>query len=173
MSKEERTNTNANERTNNRRRNDGLNIGYVMGRLTQDPEVTEYNKNGRTGKVCSNMSIAVNDYGMENTEFIKITLWDADAERYAKFLHKGDYVVAVGKKRTQEYTKDSVTRQQEEMYKVFEIKVLMSAKRNKAEKAESANADNQEDYPEIGDVGGDGLDDFVDPVDLGDEDLPF
>ena len=169
MSKEE------NKNTNNNRRHEGHARMEVLGRVTQDPEVKEYTKDGKTGKVCSNVSVAVNDFGFPKTLFVRLVLWNEDAERYAKLLHKGDLVSVSGKVRCSEYTKDSITRQQLEIYKNVDIDVVWSAKRAKNTNAKPEDGENpaQEDYPEIGDVGGDGLDDFVDPVDLGDEDLPF
>lgn len=172
---------NKNNNTSNNRRSDGHLRVDVLGRITNDPEVREVTKNGKTFKVCSNMAIAINPYGVDKPIYVRLLLWGNEAERYAKFLRKGMKVSVAGELRVQEYTKESLTKQYMEINKVYAIdavgnsnKANNNAESNNAPKEDNGAKDgNQENYPEIGDGVGDDLDGFVEIPEFDDEDLPF
>lgn len=176
MSEENKKNNNSNNNSNSNR---GHLRADVIGRITNNPEVREVTTAKGTFKVCSNMSVAVNLYGESKPTFIRLAFWGDEAERYAKFLHKGMKVSVTGELRLREYTKDSTTKQTLEFSKVYAIENIGGFSNhtegnkendsNNKEKTKAEDNANEEEYPEIGDD----FDNFVSSADLDGEDLPF
>jgi single-strand DNA-binding protein len=89
----------------------GTNINRVIitGNLTRDPELRSFPESGNA--VC-NLRIAVNtrrkngDTGAweEVPNFFDVTVWGAQGENCAKYLHKGRPVAIDGRLRWREYT---------------------------------------------------------------------
>lgn len=89
-----------------------MNKVQVIGRLTKDPEVTNFQDER---KVCR-FSVAVNrNYKNENgnfdADFIDCVAWNGKATLFEKHFSKGDLVGIVGRLRTNRYeTKDGAIR---------------------------------------------------------------
>lgn len=84
-----------------------VNVSMIQGRLTRNPEL----RTTGSGVAVADISIASNrfrrkkgapadakgdDAYEKDTTFIKVTLWNQMAERYAKQLKKGDMVLVQG-----------------------------------------------------------------------------
>ena len=74
-----------------------LNQIVLVGRITQDPKVTEL-ENGK--KVC-NVTIAIprsykNENGEYDTDFIKCTMWSGIAEKTSEYCKQGDLIAIKG-----------------------------------------------------------------------------
>lgn len=81
----------------------------AFGRLVRDPELKCVQ--GRDGKdvACCNITLACDDRafnGETKTAFIDFTFWAGAAEAIAKYLSKGDPLLAVGAPRTETWEKD-------------------------------------------------------------------
>ena len=80
----------------------------LVGRLVRDPEL----RYTPSGKAVANFTIAVDrgfkdkETGESNTDFIKITTWDKQAENVGNMLKKGRLVLVDGSIRTGSYEKD-------------------------------------------------------------------
>lgn len=77
----------------------------LVGNLGADPEL----KYTASNKPVCNLSIATTyrpKEGQEQTEWHRVTAWNADAENCAKFLSKGRAVYIQGRLATRTYEKD-------------------------------------------------------------------
>lgn len=84
----------------------GINIVSIGGNLGRDPELRKTS----TGKVVAELSIACNrgpkraDGTEEQTDWIRATLWEKQAELAGRYLHKGDPVLVEGSLRVDSWT---------------------------------------------------------------------
>lgn len=81
-----------------------MNNVVLVGRLTEDPKVTEYEK----GKKVTSVNIAVNRNfknidGIFETDFIRCVLWNAIAENAAEYCHSGDVIGVKGRLQSSTY----------------------------------------------------------------------
>lgn len=91
----------------------------VVGRLTSDPDL----KFTQSGKAVANLTIAVNhrkkdqqgNYQDSGATFLRVSLWEHQAEQAAEHLRKGQLVQARGRIETRQYEKDGETRTSLEM----------------------------------------------------------
>jgi len=97
----------------------GLNRVVLTGRLTADPEL----RYTQTGRARTRFSIAVNrryrdqeGNFQEETTFVPIVVWGAQAENCANYLQKGRQVAVDGRLRI-----DSFETQEGERRKVVEV----------------------------------------------------
>lgn len=186
--KNENKNTNKNTAGNENKttgRKDGHMRIDVIGRITNDPEIKEVKKEDKTYKVCSNVAVAVNVYGIEDPIYLRLIFGDDDAERYSKMLRKGMKVSVAGDLRIRKYKKDSETKQQLEIYRVFSLDNIGSYKGNNSESNKDAEGKaeeqkegkgNKQQVSDISTNQEDDLDDdfvTVDLDDIEDGDLPF
>lgn len=89
-------------------------IASVVGRLTADPDLRFV----PSGKAVANLNIAVNhrkkdqqgDWHDSGTTFLRVSLWEHQAEQAAEHLRKGQLVQARGRIETREYEKDGEKR---------------------------------------------------------------
>ena len=70
-----------------------LNQIVLVGRITQDPKVTELD-NGK--KIC-NVTVAIprsykNENGEYDTDFVKCTMWSGVAENTSEYCKQGDLI---------------------------------------------------------------------------------
>ena len=85
-----------------------LNQIVLVGRITQDPKVTELD-NGK--KVC-NVTVAIprsykNENGEYDTDFIKSTMWSGIAENTSEYCKQGDLIGIKGRIQTRVIEKDN------------------------------------------------------------------
>src|SRR5574344_74187 len=83
------------------------NFVYLIGRLTQDPEISITDN----GKKVLLVILAVqrtytNAEGIYEADFIKCTLWDSIAERACEYCHKGDLIGIRGQIKNTSYTNE-------------------------------------------------------------------
>lgn len=70
----------------------------LVGRLTKDPEIRTFEKEGQTQKVAS-FSVAVDRYSKKDhpeCDFFDCTAFRQRAEFIEKFFHKGDRIIVEG-----------------------------------------------------------------------------
>ena len=89
-----------------------MNKVFLVGRLTQDPQVSTLD----SGHSYCRFSIAVNRAyssrdGENRADFINIITWDTLAQNCVKYLVKGSQVAVVGSIQTGSYERDGVKRQ--------------------------------------------------------------
>ena len=85
-----------------------LNQIVLVGRITQDPKVTEL-ENGK--KVC-NVTVAIprsykNENGEYDTDFIKCSMWSSVAENTSEYCKQGDLIGIKGRIQTRVIEKDN------------------------------------------------------------------
>ncbi len=85
-----------------------LNQIVLVGRITQDPKVTEL-ENGK--KVC-NVTVAIprsykNENGEYDTDFVKCTMWSGVAENTSEYCNQGDLIGIKGRIQTRVIEKDN------------------------------------------------------------------
>lgn len=85
-----------------------LNQIVLVGRLVSDPEIKET----ESGKKVSNITIAVNrsfknEYGIYETDFIPVKLWNGIAQNTSEYCKKGDMVVIKGRVQSSIVSDDS------------------------------------------------------------------
>lgn len=85
-----------------------LNQIVLVGRITQDPKVTELD-NGK--KVC-NVTIAIprsykNENGEYDTDFVKCTMWSGVTENTSEYCKQGDLIGIKGRIQTRVIEKDN------------------------------------------------------------------
>ena len=69
-----------------------MNSAYLVGRLTKDPEIEQYENGKRT-----RISLAIgrpfrNSEGLYETDYITCTVWNAIADRVCEYCKKGDMI---------------------------------------------------------------------------------
>lgn len=70
----------------------------LVGRLTKDPEIRTYEKDGQTQKVAS-FSVAVDRYSKNEhyaADFFDCSVFRTKAEFIEKYFHKGDRIILEG-----------------------------------------------------------------------------
>ena len=85
-----------------------LNQIVLVGRITQDPKVTELKKKK---KVC-NVTVAIprsykNENGEYDTDFVKCTMWSGVAENTSEYCKQGDLIGIKGRIQTRVIEKDN------------------------------------------------------------------
>jgi len=83
-----------------------LNMNLYQGRLTRDVETKEVG-----GNTVANFTIAVersfkNAQGERETDYISCQAWRRTADNIAKYFHKGDGIIVVGRTQVRSYMKD-------------------------------------------------------------------
>lgn len=81
-----------------------LNQVVLVGRLTKDPEIKEYEK----GKKYTSIVVAVqrtykNSEGLYDTDFIRCILWNGIAANTCEYCHCGDVVGIKGRLQVSSY----------------------------------------------------------------------
>lgn len=84
------------------------NLVYLIGRLTEDPEVKQFDE----GKSRLSINLAVqrsfkNENGLYDTDFIRCILWNGIASHTSEYCHKGDLVGVKGRLQTRTYEEDN------------------------------------------------------------------
>ena len=85
-----------------------VNETVLVGRITQDPKVTELDN----GKKVSNVTIAIprsykNENGEYDTDFVKCTMWSGVAENTSEYCKQGDLIGIKGRIQTRVIEKDN------------------------------------------------------------------
>ncbi|MGE5604498.1 MAG: single-stranded DNA-binding protein [Bacteroidota bacterium] len=132
-----------------------MNHIVLIGRLTRDPEL-RYTPNG---VAVANFDLAVdrpttNQQGERQTDFIRIVVWQKQAELCANYLKKGRLVGVEGRLQIRNYeTQDGQKRRVAEVVANF----VQFLDRNREE---SQNVDNTSSVSNDDDLGGINLDDL-------------
>lgn len=79
-----------------------MNSVNLTGRMTRDAEL----KYLSDGKGVASFTLAVNRGYSKDADFIKVTVWDKQAENLVKYTKKGSQVEVEGSIRTGSYEKD-------------------------------------------------------------------
>lgn len=113
------------------------NFIMLLGRLTADPKKIT----GRTGKVVSTFSLAIDGGKEENGErkvtFIDCESWEKMAETCAKYLHKGDLVQVTGEVLHRVYMDSTNAKRDYYAVRVNGIEFLTPKEEKKEEKRNS------------------------------------
>ncbi len=84
-----------------------LNQVVLVGRLTEDPIVSEHDNNKRRTAINIAVQRAYkNSDGLYETDFIRCILWNCIATSTCEYCHKGDLVGIKGRLQNSEYVKD-------------------------------------------------------------------
>jgi single-strand DNA-binding protein len=70
----------------------------AVGRLGADPET----RTTAAGKTVGDLRLASKE-GKDNTEWVRVVMWEKDAEYAAKYLRKGDVVAVTGRLQTRKW----------------------------------------------------------------------
>jgi single-strand DNA-binding protein len=86
-----------------------MNISFVIGSLTKEPEKVE----GNLSKTLARLNIAVRENytdkdGNRPVQFFNVSVWGALAENCLKYLHKGSKVAIVGKIQNRMWEADGI-----------------------------------------------------------------
>ena len=79
-----------------------MNKVVLIGRLTKDPEITEFGKGKNAGKVAK-YTLAVDRPGTDDADFIRCSVFNAGADFVEKYLYKGIKIAVYGQIRTGSY----------------------------------------------------------------------
>lgn len=112
------------------------NLVYLIGRLTENPEIKEL----EDGKSMLTINLAVqrsfkNENGIYETDFIRCILWNGVASRTSEYCKKGDLVGVKGRLQNRSYVDGEVTKYITEVI-VDKISFLASKKENSIETEE-------------------------------------
>ena len=80
------------------------NLVYLIGRLTQDPEIKEMDDN--KSSLAINLAVQrsyKNEEGLYETDYIRCILWNGIAMHTSEYCHKGDLVGVKGRLQTRKY----------------------------------------------------------------------
>ena len=113
-----------------------MNMLYLMGRLTRDPEIKTVD-----GKKSSFITLAVkrqfkNPEGQYDTDFISCVLWNVIAERVGEFCKKGDLIAVKGRIQNDNYTDDDNNMVYQYQIIADQVSFIQSASKNKKNKEE-------------------------------------
>jgi single-strand DNA-binding protein len=129
-----------------------MNVVTLTGHLGQDPEL----KTTTSGKSVCSVSLAVrDDYDREKTHWLRLVLWNKQADTAATYLRKGSRIGVTGRLSVRDYTdKDGKKRNAVEVV-VDRFEFL--DKKTDSERSPSYDYKGTDDFEDIG----------------GDDDLPF
>lgn len=87
------------------------NMVYLIGRLTTDPEMKEYedDKKGLAINLAVQRSYK-NENGIYDTDFIRCVLWEGIAKHTCEYCKKGDLVGVKGRLQTRSYEVEGETK---------------------------------------------------------------
>ncbi len=132
-----------------------MNHIVLIGRLTRDPEL-RYTPNG---VAVANFDLAVdrpttNQQGERETDFIRIVVWQKQAELCANYLKKGRLVGVEGRLQIRSYeTQDGQKRRVAEVIANF----VQFLDRNREDNQSNNNPSNQESNDDLGGINLDDL----------------
>jgi single-strand DNA-binding protein len=107
-----------------------MNISYILGNLTKEPERIE----GVQNKTLARLNIAVRENytdkdGNRPVQFFNVSVWGALAENCLKYLHKGSKVAIIGKIQNRKWEADGVVRYNTEIV-ANEIEFISTPKKD-------------------------------------------
>lgn len=111
------------------------NMIYLIGRLTEEPEVKKYDEN--RSRLSINLAVQrsfKNEDGLYDTDFIRCILWNGIASHTSEYCHKGDLVGVKGRLQTRRYEEDNETKYITEV--IVEKVSFLASKREKVEQKE-------------------------------------
>ena len=117
------------------------NLVYLIGRLTEDPQIKTYEDEKE--KLTVNLAVQrsfKNEDGIYETDYIRCILWNALATHTCEYCKKGDLVGIKGRIQTRSYEDEDKNIKYITEIIVDRISFLASASKNK-EKDESSNLD--------------------------------
>lgn len=132
-----------------------MNQVLVCGRLTSDPTLRDVN-----GVACLSFGLATDtelkdENGKYTPMFYSVTVWRANAERCAKFLHKGEKVFVSGNLSQRTYVDNAGLSKQQNRITAHTVE-FMGGKRQQTDEAvppsatsttQSASADPNDELP--------------------------
>ena len=119
-----------------------MNKAILIGRLTRDPEL-RYTTSNRA--VCQ-FDLAINrpfinqETNQKEADFLRIILWDKQAENTAKYIHKGSQVAVEGRIQTRNYDNS-------EGKKVYVTEIVANNIQFLDSKSDSGNVNNLPEPP--------------------------
>ena len=119
-----------------------MNKAILIGRLTRDPEL-RYTTSNRA--VCQ-FDLAINrpfinqETNRKEADFLRIILWDKQAENTAKYIHKGSQVAVEGRIQTRNYDNS-------EGKKVYVTEIVANNIQFLDSKSDSGNVNNLPEPP--------------------------
>jgi|SRR5699024_8756428 len=149
-----------------------MNRVVIAGRLTKDPEL-KYTPNGNA---VANFTVAINrryksQDGEQEADFLNCVAWRKQAENLANYMRKGSLIGVDGRVQTRSYDNDSGQR-------VFVTEILaesitfLDSRGNNSEKQDISQG-NQQQAPQTQQEQPNPFADEAEPVDIGDDNLPF
>ena len=84
------------------------NLVYLIGRLTQDPEIKEFDDD--KSSLAINLAVQrsyKNEEGLYEVDYIRCILWNGVATHTSEYCHKGDLVGVKGRLQTRKYEVDN------------------------------------------------------------------
>lgn len=115
-----------------------MNSINLIGRLTADPEMSEYRKKGSNTEI-SKFTIAVDRVGSEETDFIRCVAFGKSAEFADKYLDKGQRVGISGRLQTGSYEdKDGIKRYTSDV--IVERLTFADSKREESRSSKKASS---------------------------------
>ena len=109
------------------------NLVYLIGRLTQDPEVKELDD--EKSSLAINLAVQrsyKNEEGIYEVDYIRCILWNGIATHTSEYCHKGDLVGVKGRLQTRKYEVDKETKYITEV--IVDKVSFLSSKRVEEEK---------------------------------------
>lgn len=123
-----------------------MNKAILIGRLTKDPEL-RYTTSNRA--ICQ-FDLAINrpfinqETNQKEADFLRIILWDKQAENTAKYIHKGSQVAIEGRIQTRNYEND-------EGRKIYVTEIVANSIQFLDSKSEKNDANNLPEPPKKND----------------------
>lgn len=146
-----------------------MNRTILVGRLTRDPEL-RYTPNG---VAVANFTMAVNrpfksKDGEQEADFINCVVWRKPAENLANYMKKGNQIGVDGRLQSRSY-------EDKEGKKVFVTEVVADSVQFLESKSGSQTGNNQQNHNQQqgNQSQSNPFQNEGEPIDIGDEDLPF
>ena len=152
----------------------------AYGRLVRDPELRYVNAASGTVAVC-NISIACSDVSTssgekrEYTGYFDFVFWDSQAENIAKYMKKGDPILAIGTGRTETWEDAQGTKRSRLRFKGSTFRFGVGSKaREKPTAPEGAAFGLPSSFPNPDTMAAEIIDDQADLLgEIDDDEIPF
>lgn len=147
-----------------------MNKAILIGRLTRDPELRYTQSN----IACATVDLAINNgkdsFGNDRpTDFIRVVVWEKQAENMAKYTHKGSQVAVEGSIKTETW-EDEQGKTRYRTYVLVRRVVFLDSKKNESSLPQTPDyINNQIKQQEKSDP----FEEFGKTVTITDNDLPF
>lgn len=146
-----------------------MNNVSIIGRITKDIEL----RTTASGIPVISTSVAINNGKDKKADFLKVYIYDKQAENVSKYCHKGSLIGVTGSIKTRQWDKEDGSKGHETFISASRVQFLETKQSKTPDIPEPDYVPTNNDSKTTKVEEDDPFSDFGDTVEIRDEDLPF